>query len=1016
MVRLIAVAALGLAAAPGVTAARAAPSPATPQVEPLYQFKHVSWPMERGAPSRIDAITQSKDGYLWIGSVDGLFRFDGVSFELIPPDSAEHGSTVVAEVLGARSGEVWAGLGRSGGVAVYRGGRLVDARMPNPSREVTGLAEDAGGAIWVARGGRRRDTLARYDHGKWLEIGADWNLPQQEIWQILFARDGTMWLVLNDTVVRRRPGVNRFEPTGVVISRRASLAEDADGRIWLSDRDGTRILQGGASTLSTAAASRTYPHADRVGGTKVFFDRRGDLWGATWTDGVFQIAEPGAAGSGPHAPLTSTFKAVNGLTSDQTHALFEDREGNIWIGTELGLDMLRPAGVVVEPSIPANSPRGYLMASTPDGVIHIQDDRTLYDIAPGQPARPVAHTDWPGSVCAGRGNSVWVLLRDTMLRVEGGHAETLPKPAEANSFGCAEDRDGRLWMAGLDKGLYWREGGAWKHWPEKDGKVGLPANAATTAEGKAAVLFRARPAFDGAPPIEPLYKERFQIGGLEGVLPGLSALYVSGARGMVRLRGGRIATLDAQPYPWLASVNGLVQTAAGDTWTIGDAGIIRMRTADLDAAFDRPGRDLPHQVIDFRDGLNSFAQKAPGAQAAVGGDGKVWFLTRRNVVRIDPAALTANRLAPPVAISAVTAGDHRYRDPSRLTLPAGTTNLTIDYTALSLAVPSRVQFRYRLGGIDRGWVEAGARRQVIYSDLRPGTFRFRVVASNNDGVWNETGATLTVVIPPTLYQTWLFRGFCAAAAALLLWGLYSLRLRQVAGQIRARLEERTAERERIARELHDTLLQSVQGLTMRFQSVADHIAEDHPARAAIDKALDRADLVLVEGRDRVRDLRRPDPRRLDVVLREMAQEQPFAPTTRVEVISDGAVRTIRSLVMEEIARIGGEALFNAALHAEAKLVQVRISYSASRLQVVFRDDGVGIGAKRLAWAGREGHYGLIGMQERAKKMGAQLSVESAAGEGTAITLSLGAAIAYERRGEDGSRSLLERLKRNLPFG
>ena len=366
-------------------------APATPKVEPLYQFKHVSWPMERGAPSRIDAITQSRDGYLWIGSVDGLFRFDGVNFEPIPLETTDHGSTVVAEVLGARSGEVWAGLGRSGGVAVYRGGRLVDAHMPNPSREVTGLAEDGSGAIWVARGGRKRDTLARFDHGRWLEIGADWNLPQQEIWQILFARDGTMWVVLNDTVVRRRPGVNRFEPTGVTISRRSSLAEDADGRIWLSDEKGTRILQGGASNLAQAAAGRVYPHADRVGGTKVFFDRRGDLWGATWTDGVFQIAAPGAvAGAGPHAALTSTFKAVNGLTSDQTHALFEDREGNIWIGTELGLDMLRPAGVVVEPSIPANSPRGYLMAATPDGVIHIQDDQALYTIEPGKPARVVA--------------------------------------------------------------------------------------------------------------------------------------------------------------------------------------------------------------------------------------------------------------------------------------------------------------------------------------------------------------------------------------------------------------------------------------------------------------------------------------------------------------------------------------------------------------------------------------------------------------------------------------------------
>jgi signal transduction histidine kinase/ligand-binding sensor domain-containing protein len=993
----------GLAAAVGLaaclaTSAGAAPvqeARATQPLEPLNHYKHVSWSIENGAPSRVNAIGQSRDGYLWIGSVDGLFRFDGVAFEPLQLDAAKPGRLVVSEVLGARSGEVWVGLGRSRGVAVYRGGRLVDARMPHPSREVTGLAEDGEGGIWVARGGRKRDTLARYWRGHWQEIDASWNLPDQEIWQIRFTRDGTMWVVLTDTVMRRAPGAKRFEATGAKVARRASIAEDALGRIWLSDSTGTHLLKGDAPAASSL--QRAYPQKDEVGGTRILFDHKGDLWGATWTDGLFQIAAPEIAPRPATAanPHVMAYKAVNGLTSDQTHAVFEDREGNIWFGTELGLDMLRPAAVIVDTAIPANSPRGYRMATTQDGVVHIADAHTLYDIAPGASPKAVLTTAWsPGSVCAGRGNSVWLTLRDTVMRVRGGSSDVYPKPSEASAYGCAEDKAGRLWMAALDKGLYWFEEGRWRGWPGLSPSIGLPANAATQADGQAAILFRNAPPLQGAPPFTPLFQERFKIGGVEGVLPGLDALFVSGAQGFARLRGDQIRTLDSDRYPWLASVNGLVQTSTGETWTVGDAGIVRMRTSDLDKALERPGAPLPHQTFDFRDGLNSFAQKTPGPQITVGGDGRLWILTRRNVVSIDPARLSPNTLPPPVAIRSASAAKQHFRDPTAIRLPAGTTDLRIGYTALSLSVPSRVRFKYRLEGVERDWVDAGGRREVIYTNLHPGTFHFHVKAANNDGVWNAQGAILTITIPPTLVETWWFRAACVLLAALALWGVYALRLRQVAGRIKDRLEERAAERERIARELHDTLLQSVQGLIMRFQSVADHIPDDQPAKTVINQALDRADQMLVEGRESVRDLRRHDDRRLDVILRELAQEQPFDPGVKVELVSEGVARAIQTASQEEIVRIAGEALFNAARHAKAGHVLVRVAYGVKRLQVSIRDDGVGLGANRMAWASREGHYGLIGMHERARRMRAQLAIESSSGKGTTITLSVAASIAY----------------------
>jgi len=968
---------------------------AAPGLEPLAEYKRVSWSLEGGAPSRVNSIGQSKDGYLWIGSVDGLFRFDGVAFEQIQRGGPKPGRLNVSQVLGARSGALWVGLGRSGGVAVYRDGQLIDARMPNPSREVTSLAEDREGGIWVARGGRKRNTLARWHDGRWQEFGAEAGVPEQEVWQIFFSRDGVQWLVLGDTVLRRAPGQARFSATGVKVARRASLAQDALGRLWVSDTKGVRLLAGEAPAASSL--TRAYPRQDEVGGSKILFDHKGDLWGATWTDGVVHIPAPGvAARSADAAGLRiQAYKAVHGLTSDQTHAVFEDREGNVWFGTELGLDMMRPASVVVEQAIPPNSARGYRMTATRDGAVWIADAHTVYAIAPGKAPRPVARTSWSaGALCADENDGVWVTLRDTVLKVRGDKVETYPKPSEASAYGCAQDAEGRLWMAALDKGLYWREGGTWNRWPGLSPTLGVASNAAVQPDGRAAILFRTPPPLQGRLPFEPLYKERFSIGEIEGVLPGAAALYLSGGQGLARLRDGKAATLDAERYPWLASVNGLVQTPAGDTWTIGDAGVVRMRSADLDRALDHPGAPLSRQVFDFRDGLNSFVQKSPGAQIAAGGDGRVWILTRRNVLVVDPARLALNTVAPPVAIRAVVAGERRFADPSAVRLAAGTTSLRIQYTALSFAVPGRVRFQYRLEGVDRDWVDAGGRREVLYNNLHPGTFRFRVKAANNDGVWNEQGAQVVVTIPPTLAETWWFRLLCMAAVGLALWGVYALRLRRVSAQIKDRLEERAAERERIARELHDTLLQSVQGLIMRFQSVAYQIPDDLPAKDVINQALDRADQMLVEGRDRVRDLRGRETRRLDIQLRELMAEQPFEPGVKVELVVEGVARAIQPLVQEEIVRIGGEALFNAARHARAGQVQVRVSYGVRQLQVTIRDDGVGIGANRMAWASREGHYGLIGMHERASKMGAQLAIESAAGKGTTITLSVAGAIAY----------------------
>jgi signal transduction histidine kinase len=331
-------------------------------------------------------------------------------------------------------------------------------------------------------------------------------------------------------------------------------------------------------------------------------------------------------------------------------------------------------------------------------------------------------------------------------------------------------------------------------------------------------------------------------------------------------------------------------------------------------------------------------------------------------------------------------------------LPVHTTDVQIEYAGNSLAVPERVQFRYKLEGLDRDWHDAGTRREAHYANLGPGRYSFHVIASNNDGVWNDTGASLDFAIAPAFYQTRWFYALCAVGCLGLLLVLYQVRMRQVAAQVRSRLEARLVERERIARELHDTLLQGMQGLIWRFQAATDRIPPAEAARQLMEQSLDRADQLLAEGRDKVKELRPTLGDAADLAKALAAEGEQFAGETSIEfrVAVQGDVRDLHPIVSEEGFLIGREALSNAFRHARARRIEVEIDYERAALHVRIRDDGEGIGGAVLDAGGRPGHFGLIGMRERAKKLGAQLDIWSRPGAGTEIDLRVPARVAYAR--------------------
>jgi hypothetical protein len=451
-------------------------------------------------------------------------------------------------------------------------------------------------------------------------------------------------------------------------------------------------------------------------------------------------------------------------------------------------------------------------------------------------------------------------------------------------------------------------------------------------------------------------------------------------------------------------------------WLYLACGLVRITQAELDAWVADPSRLVGTKLFDTYDGVRTHS--AAGGFSPLmtkSADGKIWFLPWDGVSVIDPHHIPFNKLPPPVHIEQIVADGKTYDLSSQgsggMHLPPRVRDLAIDYTALSLVVPEKVRFRFKLEGQDADWREVVNQRRVEYSNLPPRHYRFRVMACNNSGVWNEEGAALDFAVDPAYWQTNWFRALCAAAFLGMLWGLYLLRVRQLAHQFDMTVEARVGERTRIARELHDTLLQSFQGLMLRFQTVDEMLpARPMEAKEALEGALERADQAIIEGRDAISDIRGSTVGGHDLG-EERAAGDGGAVTYRVLV--EGTPRSVSPILQDEIYRIARESLRNAFRHAEARSIETEITYGDSLLRLRFRDDGKGIDPRVLERGGRSRHWGLPGIRERAKQIGAQLEVWSELGAGTEVELSIPGLIAYEessRRG--GFRLFPKRTERD----
>jgi signal transduction histidine kinase/ligand-binding sensor domain-containing protein len=990
----------------------------------LANYTHQVWSEGSDAPAPVLDMAQGREGFLWLATGEGLFRFDGMSFEPIKLEGTSSSDDFPTAVLVARNGDVWTSFKASRRIAVYRAGVLRALDAPRPSAWIMAFAEGADGSIWALTSAFAPELL-HFRDGQWERFDSERGVPRDNALSMVVARDGAVWVSHTGTISRLAPGTTRFEVVGDVPHGNGRLSMDPDGRIWISERRGSYPLTGPNARDAPPVLRAPYPtDGAQIRGAPLI-DRAGNLWIATRYDGLQRVTSLDSQGPAAHGDaklLIENFSGRDGLSSSVTNQILEDHEGNVWVGTEKGLDRFRPATLRFESALTTPAAFGDKLMVAADGSVYIGEARTIYRVRPGGEPEPILqHVVEPQSLCEARDGALWIVLSKRVVVWKDGRVlQEIDRPGTAGiSYDCAFDYQGDFWFSAHTGGLHRLHNGKWEEMfgpaanaaPQPiDSGSPVPTTLERDAHGRLIVQFGRQLAWiDGSSrrltPLDFGASEP-KVLTLSGVPSG--DLFVAGDFGLTRYRDGRSETSWNDSAVESKRINGVVQTPEGDVWLAYPKRLVRMRPAELERAFARRALSELTFSLGFGDGLTSRPHSHTQRAMVQGGDGRLWIATETGTLWMDPKRIERNDSPPGVAIKSLTADNRLYRDPTSLELPAATANVEIECAALSFADPKHTRVRYKLEGFDRTWLDLGTRRQAFYTNLPPRKYRFRLIAANSDGIWDRDGASVEFEIPPTFLQSRWFFALCVALTILLLSLLYRLRVAQIADRVRNGLEERLSERERIARELHDTLLQGVQGLILRFQSVANRIPPAEPVRTQLEAALKRADEVVVDGRRRVRDLRIDDRSRdLQAILRELADDAEFDPPIPIRVVVEGKSRAIHALVLAEIRRISGEALINIARHARATAVDAVITFGDQKFCLLIRDDGVGIEDAILAHGGKRDHFGLIGMRERAEGIGGTLSIDSRPGKGTDVVLTLPARRAYEQQ--------LQMRRRKRPF-
>jgi signal transduction histidine kinase/ligand-binding sensor domain-containing protein len=971
----------------------------------ISQYGHAMWTLQDGVlPGAPTAMTQTIDGYLWIGTRNGLVRFDGVRFvPFSAPADAALPSNRILSLQGARDGSLW--IGTRAGLARWHAGRL--SILTDTAAQIPSIAEDQAGKIWFTRMSIRDDKgpLCEVAGDKVVCHGAGNGVPIDIARQLEVDAQGNIWTVSDNTLMRWKEGVSQTwlppglsHPGGPTLQDVVhSLALAPGGTVWVGAMQPSRGL-GLLRLENDRLVNYTTPALDgrRLSVSPILVDSGGTVWIGTQDEGVYRL----------HDGKVSHFRRSDGLSSDTVQNLFEDREGTIWVLTTQGIDAfrdLRVASVGSRQGLAADLANGVLAAR--DGTVWIDNWHSLDAWRDGKVTSLSSRNGLPGEEVMGLfedpSGALWVGVDHQLAIFEGGRFQLL-RHADGRGMGtlssAAVDAAGDIWVmtAFPDQLLRFRD----RKVIESISRETIPfAFRALTGDRNAGIWV----------PLQNGDLGRWREGRLEvfefhrkpntatiialasfpdGAVVGATALGVAG------WRDGRTQTMTAANGLPCVDIHSLLIDGEGALWLYAGCGLVYIAAEQVRTWWNNPAARLTTRVFDAFDGAQP-ARANFFPKASLGPDGRLWFANASVVQVVDPRRLASNTVKPPVQIEQLWADRNPFPASQNLRLAPNTRDLQIDYTGLSFVVPRKTRFRYRLEGHDSRWQDAGTRRQAFFTDLPPRDYVFHVTASNNDGVWNNSGARIAFSIAPTFYQTRWFTALCIFGALGALWMVFMWRVRQMEQRVRLRAEERIEERERIARELHDTLLQGLLSASLQLSVANSKIEADAPAKSLVERIGQLLRQVIDEGRDAVRGLRASQggSEELEQALARIPDDLANK-GAHFRLLVEGTARALRPAVRDEAYRISREALANAFRHSGAQSIEAVLDYSADRFRLAVRDNGCGIDTGVLQ-SGREGHWGLSGMRERAQKIGGSLKVLSARGAGTEIDLTVPASAAFE---------------------
>lgn len=953
--------------------------------------------VENGLPDNVvNAIVESKNGLLWVGTSSGLASFDGREFHpmiLQAGGSPAQGS--IHSMVESLNGDLWVGTDvgvvriPKAALNQFSPDLLTFYRLGSgPSNEVQALLQARDGTLWA---GTNRG-LYREDSGKFVEVipGASFSRIAETSDSHLLCVGGGKLIEWNGHKPIPRPDL--AADVGVPESDVFDIFQDADGTMWYSAQEG--IFRRGQKLLPqlrpTAAATTTSFR-------RPITDPEGSLWVISGT-GVYR---------------------VNGDVMEDTpvpnvhpRCFYADREGGYWVGTN-GNGLIHLKRRIVKMFTTADG----LISNIPMAVLSSHDGKL-----------------WIGCNC---GLSAYDGKRFTSYREKDGLLNSCV-------WSLAEDKNGDLWIGTYGGGLFRFSGGRFVQYGPEQGLVSkIVTQIAVAQDGS---LWMATP--DG---ISHMQKGHFQnYTTSDGLLSNQvlsvfedhsGAVWAATQGGIDRLAGKRFVPFPAQakdgtfairfaedsagdlyatnspkgisliranqliPVSEELKAAGMVESPQRDLWFSGTNGILRVRSSDLKNSFDEHDVPLAYELIDQSDGLISMQCSVGSPNMAITPDDKLWVATVKGLAMLDLAHPRGAGRKPKVFVGAVTIGANKFFAGNETILPPGIHHVELHLEAVDLTSPEKIRLQYRLDDVDSTWLDASASRTAVYTSIPIGAHAFHVRASSSDGVWDRKGMEYAITQQPYFYQTTWFFAICVAALALLAWEASQWRVRQARARAHLQNEERLAERARIARELHDTLLQSFQGLILNFQRARNLLPEQpQQATESLDSALDRAERAIIEGRDAIHDIRTVAhadgdlAKEISALGEELRSQSRAADPPTFQVVLEGSPNAIRPVARDELYRFAREALRNAFAHAHARNIEAEIRFEEEMLRLRIRDDGIGIDKKHLGESGRTGHYGLRGMRERAVRIGAQFDVWTQHGAGTEIELRVPQRIAYELGG------------------